>query len=154
MKCIHGREFEESERLVFQEYCDVKVLQDRNASVQLMQYYLDALNLDIHQLKYVHVTGSKGKGTTCFYTESALRKHGLKTGLFVSPHIQNLCERFRINGKSISKETYLEHFHVVWNVLQEIKQRKVCSFFFFSLVMFRIVLPTLPTGLDFTASSL
>ena len=99
------REFDESERLVFNEYCDVKALQDRNASVQLMQYYLKELQLDIHKLKYVHVTGSKGKGTTCFYVESALRKHGLKTGLFVSPHLQNLCERFRINGKSISKET-------------------------------------------------
>ena len=123
------REFEESERLVFNEYCDVKVLQDRNASVQLMQYYLNELQLDIHKLKYVHVTGSKGKGTTCFYVESALRKHGLRTGLFVSPHIQNLCERFRINGKSISKETYLKHFRVVWDVLQDIKQRKVspCS---------------------------
>ena len=119
---------------MFNEYCDVKVLQDRNASVQLMQYYLKELQLDIHKLKYVHVTGSKGKGTTCFYVESALRKYGLKTGLFVSPHLQNLCERFRINGKSISKETYLKHFRVVWDVLQDIKNRKVSAslFQFFS----------------------
>lgn len=44
-------------------------------------------------------------------------------GLFTSPHIQSICERFRINGKMISKETYLRHFHRVWNKLQEIKHK-------------------------------
>ena len=47
----------------------------------------------------------------------------LRTGLYTSPHIQSLCERFCINGKQISKETYLRHFSVVWSKLQEIKQR-------------------------------
>lgn len=110
---------------MFNEYCDVKALQDRNSSVQLMRYYLDKLDLDINQLRFVHVTGSKGKGTCCSYVESALRRHGLKTGFFSSPHLQNLCERFRINGKCISKETYLEHFNVVWPMLQEVKQDNV-----------------------------
>ena len=84
-----------------------------------MKYYLNELNLDINQLQFVHVTGSKGKGTCCTYVESALRKHGS------SPHLQNLCERFRINGKCISKETYLKHFNVVWSTLQKVKQNKV-----------------------------
>ena len=90
-----------------------------------MKYYLNELNLDINQLQFVHVTGSKGKGTCCTYVESALRKHGLKTGFFSSPHLQNLCERFRINGKCISKVTYLKHFNVVWSTLQKVKQNKV-----------------------------
>ena len=47
----------------------------------------------------------------------------LLEGLYTSPHIQSLCERFCINGKQISKETYLRHFSVVWSKLQEIKQR-------------------------------
>lgn len=110
---------------MFNEYCDVKPLQDRHTSVQMMEYYLDALDLDISQLKFVHVTGSKGKGTTCAYVDAALRKHGLKTGLFTSPHIQDLCERFRINGTKITRDVYLQHFHVVWDKLQEIKARKV-----------------------------
>lgn len=110
---------------MFNEYCDVKPLQDRHTSVQMMQYYLNELDLDISKLKFVHVTGSKGKGTTCSYVDSALRKHGLKTGLFTSPHIQDLCERFRINGKKITRDVYLQHFHVVWDKLQEIKARMV-----------------------------
>ena len=110
---------------MFNEYCDVKPLQDRHTSVQMMEYYLDALDLDISQLKFVHVTGSKGKGTTCAYVDAALRKHGLKTGLFTSPHIQDLCERFHINGTKITRDVYLQHFHVVWDKLQEIKARKV-----------------------------
>lgn len=44
-------------------------------------------------------------------------------GLFTSPHIQSICERFRINGEIISKEVYLKHFNTVWNKLQEIKHK-------------------------------
>ncbi|CBK21855.2 uncharacterized protein [Blastocystis hominis] len=89
-----------------------------------MEYYMQELEIDISKLNIVHVAGSKGKGSTCAFVESALRRYGYKTGsLYTSPHIQSLCERFCINGKQISKETYLRHFSVVWSKLQEIKQR-------------------------------
>lgn len=82
MNCVMSREFEESQRLLFGEYCDVKNMMNRADACAMMHYYLDALQLDIGKLKYVHVTGSKGKGTTCTYIEKTLRLHGLKTGDF------------------------------------------------------------------------
>ncbi|KAK8815472.1 hypothetical protein WA158_003684 [Blastocystis sp. Blastoise] len=87
-----------------------------------MQYYLDELKLDISNMHFVHIAGSKGKGTTSAYTESILRAHGLKTGLYTSPHLQNICERFRINGKMISEELFVEHFYPIWNKMMEIRK--------------------------------
>ena len=43
--------------------------------------------LDLDKLGVIHVSGTKGKGSTCAFTESILRQRGLKTGLFTSPHL-------------------------------------------------------------------
>ena len=77
---VTNRQYREAEHALFLEYTDLKTPLNRSQACQVMQYYLQQLNLDISQRKYVHVTGSKGKGSTCSYVEAALRKHGLKTG--------------------------------------------------------------------------
>lgn len=53
-------------------------------------------------LKYVHVAGTNGKGSTSTLLESILRAAGYKTGLTTSPHLVRVHERFRINGADIS----------------------------------------------------
>jgi dihydrofolate synthase/folylpolyglutamate synthase len=52
----------------------------------------------------LHVAGTNGKGSTCAFTESALRAAGLRTGLYTSPHLWHFCERIRIGGAPISEE--------------------------------------------------
>lgn len=61
----------------------MKNIMNRSDACDMMHYYLDKLNIDINKLKYVHITGSKGKGTTCMYVEKLLRMHGLKTGIWM-----------------------------------------------------------------------
>lgn len=56
------------------------------------------------KLKFVHVAGTNGKGSTCAYLESILRTAGYKTGLFTSPYILVFEERIRVNGENISFE--------------------------------------------------
>ncbi|NPA32480.1 MAG: bifunctional folylpolyglutamate synthase/dihydrofolate synthase, partial [Aquificae bacterium] len=51
------------------------------------------------------VGGTNGKGSTCAFSERILREHGLKTGWFVSPHLLEETERWRINGVPIDNET-------------------------------------------------
>jgi hypothetical protein len=50
----------------------------------------------------MHVAGTKGKGSTCAFVERLLRDHGLRTGLYTSPHLLKVNERFRINGTPVS----------------------------------------------------
>lgn len=54
------------------------------------------------RLRFVHVAGTNGKGSTCAYLESILRAAGYKTGLFTSPYIEAFEERIRVNGENIS----------------------------------------------------
>ncbi len=53
-------------------------------------------------MKYIHVTGSNGKGSTCAMLSSILRRAGYKTGLYTSPYIQEFRERIQIDGEYIS----------------------------------------------------
>ena len=50
----------------------------------------------------LHVAGTNGKGSTCAFTEAALRAAGLRTGLYTSPHLNHFCERIRLGGSPIS----------------------------------------------------
>ena len=56
------------------------------------------------ELKFVHIAGSNGKGSTAAMTASILRAAGLRTGLFTSPHLWAFTERFRVDGQPISEE--------------------------------------------------
>ncbi|MFH1476975.1 MAG: folylpolyglutamate synthase/dihydrofolate synthase family protein [Verrucomicrobiota bacterium] len=56
-------------------------------------------------LAIIHVAGTNGKGSVCSMLEAVLRRTGLKTGLYTSPHLIRFNERIRINGRCISDET-------------------------------------------------
>ena len=53
------------------------------------------------RLKFVHVAGSNGKGSTCAMLDAILRAAGYRAGLYTSPYIQDFCERIRVNGENI-----------------------------------------------------
>ncbi|MBQ9721868.1 MAG: 5-formyltetrahydrofolate cyclo-ligase [Oscillospiraceae bacterium] len=52
-------------------------------------------------LKFIHVAGSNGKGSTCAMLDAILRQAGYRTGLYTSPYLQDFCERIQINGNCI-----------------------------------------------------
>jgi len=55
----------------------------------------------------LHITGTKGKGSTASFAESILRhSHTLTTGLFTSPHLVCVRERIKINGRAVSEEVF------------------------------------------------
>lgn len=97
---------------------------DPQAQLEAMEMYLARSGLqveDLNRLNIIHVTGTKGKGSTCAFTERILRNYGLKTGFFSSPHMVQVRERIRINGKPISPELFTKHFWCLYNQLEEFK---------------------------------
>ncbi len=65
---------------------------------------LHALGDPQKKLKFIHVAGSNGKGSTCAMLDSILRSAGYRTGLYTSPYIQDFCERMQVNGRNIPGE--------------------------------------------------
>jgi dihydrofolate synthase / folylpolyglutamate synthase len=56
------------------------------------------------RLRFIHVAGTNGKGSTCAMLESIYRSAGLRVGLFTSPHLVSFRERIQVNRKLISEQ--------------------------------------------------
>ena len=56
------------------------------------------------KLKFVHIAGTNGKGSTAAMTASILQKAGYRTGLYTSPYIYRFNERMQVNGEQIGDE--------------------------------------------------
>src|SRR5271165_3448490 len=54
------------------------------------------------KLRFVHVAGTNGKGSTCAMLEGIYRAAGLRVGLFTSPHLVSFAERIQVNRQFIS----------------------------------------------------
>ena len=69
---------------------------------------LDLMGNPQNKLKYVHIAGTNGKGSTAAMTASILQKAGYRVGLYTSPYIYRFNERMQIDGKPISDEELTE----------------------------------------------
>ena len=57
-------------------------------------------------LRFIHIAGTNGKGSTGAMLECALRHSGLNTGFYTSPHLTDIRERFRVNGRAVPLELF------------------------------------------------
>lgn len=71
------------------------------------------------KLRFIHVAGTNGKGSTATMLAAILREHGFKTGLYTSPHLVRFTERFSINGQEVGAERMLQVFEKIRSVLDE-----------------------------------
>lgn len=69
--------------------------------LERVQKFLNLLGNPQDGLKFIHVAGTNGKGSTCAILASVLEKAGYCTGLFTSPFITDFCERIQVNGQLI-----------------------------------------------------
>ena len=75
----------------------------------------DALGNPQNFYRTIHVTGTNGKGSVCAMLAEMLKAHGLRVGLFTSPHLESYCERIKIDGENISEKDFAEMIFRVKN---------------------------------------
>lgn len=91
--------------------------------LETIQALLRELGNPESSLRVVHVAGSNGKGSTCAFTASFLHHCGYKTGLYTSPHLCDIRERFRVNGTWISKGDFNRHSHRVLEACRRVQEK-------------------------------
>ena len=68
-----------------------------------IRFFVDHLNVNIQDIKLIHVGGTNGKGSTCAYLSSIIQESGYKVGTFTSPHFFDYRERIKVNNNKIEK---------------------------------------------------
>ncbi len=81
---------------------EVRSAQPGDMKLERMRALLTLLGDPHDRVRLVHVTGTKGKGSTCAMLASVLRNAGYRVGLFTSPHLEHVEERIQVDGVSIS----------------------------------------------------
>ncbi|CUX35923.1 bifunctional folylpolyglutamate synthase/dihydrofolate synthase [Clostridium sp. C105KSO13] len=72
--------------------------------------------------RIIHVAGTNGKGSVCFYLSTMLLAQKKTVGLFISPHLIKMNERIIINGRQISDDTFLELFEYVLGRIEKMQE--------------------------------
>jgi dihydrofolate synthase/folylpolyglutamate synthase len=82
-------------------------------------------------LKFIHVAGTNGKGSTSHFLASIFQEAGFTTGLYTSPHLVDFRERIKVNGEMVSKEFVIEFTERNKSIFEELQP----SFFEMTVAM-------------------
>lgn len=83
------------------------------------------------ELKVVHVAGTSGKTSTCYYIADLLHRSGAKVGLTASPHIDSITERVQINGRPLADEVFCNYFDEFMKMVETVPDKPT----YFELMM-------------------
>ncbi|WP_164491656.1 bifunctional folylpolyglutamate synthase/dihydrofolate synthase [Staphylospora marina] len=75
--------------------------------LERMEWALERLDHPQRRLKYIHVAGTNGKGSTAAMIDAVLREAGYPTGMFISPYVTSWRERIRFDGEPIPEESFV-----------------------------------------------
>ncbi|KPK35675.1 MAG: hypothetical protein AMK70_04800 [Nitrospira bacterium SG8_35_1] len=85
--------------------------------LESMRMFLDELGSPEKELKFVHVAGTNGKGSVAVTLLTLLAKAGYTVGLYTSPHLSSVRERFRINDEYISEDEFADEGSRIHDIL-------------------------------------
>lgn len=97
---------------------------------------------DIDELDFIHIAGTKGKGSTSAMVASILANYRLaygkapRIGLYTSPHLKSVRERIQIDGEPLPESEWTEYFYNVWDNLSKAGPDKPVYFRFLTILAF------------------
>lgn len=93
-----------------------------------MEKILNLLGSPEKKLRYVHITGTNGKGSTSAMVASIVKSAAYKVGLFTSPHLHRYNERIKVNGIDISDEDFISYLEKIKTLLKKNPEIKPALF--------------------------
>ncbi len=92
-----------------QEYLDSLQQHKLKLGLEAMEGFLDKVSRPDKKIRCVHIAGTNGKGSVSVNIVTLLGRAGYRVGLFTSPHLSSVRERFRINDQFISENDFARH---------------------------------------------
>jgi len=93
-----------------------------------MRELAEALGQPQDALRFIHLAGTNGKGSTAAFCESCLRAAGLRVGLFTSPHLVSVRERIQINRVHISEDDFAQGMAIVRSLVEKSSSHEATYF--------------------------
>ncbi|MCL2169331.1 MAG: bifunctional folylpolyglutamate synthase/dihydrofolate synthase [Defluviitaleaceae bacterium] len=122
-----------------QEYLETTYSAGRKKGIGAIRQALSKLGEPHKQLKIIHVAGTNGKGSFCAMMANVLKTAGFRAGMFTSPHLERMNERFSINGADISDADFVRILQMVISVSNEMFGRDDGFTFFEIFVLIAFV---------------
>ena len=98
----------------------------QNFDLDRMRSLLKKLGNPHEQFRSVHVAGTKGKGSTCAMVASMVEAAGYKVGLYTSPHLIDIRERFQVNGQMISTADFARLARTIEPIVAKMRPTPTC----------------------------
>ena len=102
--------------------------------VKLLAKILDKMNNPASDVQVIHVSGTNGKGSTCYMINSILCEMGYKVGLFTSPQITTIYELIKVNGVEITELEFEDCKNKLRQVLNELNLNLENDLSYFEMV--------------------
>lgn len=99
-------EYQEAVDWLFKQFPSYQNIGDKayKPGLERVQQLAEYFGNPQEKLRFIHVAGSNGKGSTCAMLASILKESGYSTGLFTSPHLLRFSERIRVNGEEVNED--------------------------------------------------
>ena len=102
--------------------------------VKLLAKILDKMDNPVSDVQVIHVSGTNGKGSTCYMINSILCEMGYKVGLFTSPQIRTIYELIKVNGIEITELEFKNCKNKLRQVLNELNLNLENDLSYFEMV--------------------
>jgi dihydrofolate synthase/folylpolyglutamate synthase len=128
--------FKEVEKYLYSRIKDkIDIGYSAGFSLERVKYTLELLGNPQEKFKVIHIAGTSGKGSTASFISKILISHGFKTGLTLSPHIQDIRERVQINNSLIDQETFANNFTELLEIFKEVEKSEFGSLSYFEMII-------------------
>ncbi len=118
--------FEECEKYIY----DLSMFGIKLGLEQTQELFDSVLKDYDYSLKYIHLAGTNGKGSTGAMLSATLSGVGFKVGLYTSPHLKKINERFKINDEEISDKNFVEIVNIIFPYIEKMKKAGHCPTYF------------------------
>lgn len=100
----------------------VAQLTGKDTTLERIQPLMAMLGNPQNKTRIIHVAGTSGKTSTCYYLAAMLKASGKKVGLTVSPHVDSITERVQINGQPISESEFCQLLEEFLELIKDAEQ--------------------------------